>query len=990
MTSQTTCKDNKRANIIKDRKDTDINGIDYLEVVEPQKTGDVPLIVVFCFKILDNLDKKTVRIEGGTRIKNIDILWVAIYKSQTTIDGLTLSDYEKNYLNDNLDTDQENKVLLIRPTIDGDFSTYMFRLVDSKTGEIPPPKFDPILSSIEFRFKIDCASDFDCLSKEKCPQKIIQEPLIDYMAKDYQSFRQTILDRISLTMPEWKERNLADFGIMLVELLAYVGDQLSYFQDAVASEAYLGTARKRISIKRHARLLDYVMHDGCNARVWIAITVEANTNGLIIPKGTKLMTGRGNDDPIVVKEDDFGTASIDSIVFETMHDQILYDALNTINFYTWADSKCYLPKGATSATLINNGLDSFIFSWNKIPGTDSNALKKFLQNKYNLDWITTNLNFTNNQQQNHDNITEYNIAISDGVHFLTITFNHSDIVAIIKLNKKQIGEFIIKDENSTINLYSHLLQVNDVLIFEEVRSPTLGDKADSDPLHRQAVRLISISPDYDDLTKTSILNISWHSEDALLFPLCLEQVVDSETNQIKPVSVAHGNIVLADHGYTIFNGELANYDNYQDDGGYKRFTEFLGNVPSSNTTINTVTYTDTNITTDNLVNDSIQTFYVPPFRPKLSYLPLTFSIPFDPSKDLSCSASSSFSYTAKDAIPYIIILGEGKVWTIPVISNGQKCIVQNNIHDLLSSGSFDYNFVVEVDNDGTPIIRFGDDEFGRRPRSSSIDDPNPFFAIYRIGNGVKGNVGRETISRVVSSPTFNAKAIQSLRNPMEANGGTDPQNIEEVRQFAPQAFRTQERAVTMDDYAVILQKYPGIQKALATLRWTGSWYTVFVAIDRLGGFGIDDIFKQKIIQYLNKYRLAVYDLEIVEPHYVPLDILINVCISLNFFWSDVEKALMDTFSNHLLVDGTNGFFHPDNFTFGDPVYLSKIIDRAMNIPGVYSIKVEHFRRLGQLNNENIKNDISGIFVTRSEIIRLDNDPNFPENGKIVFSQEISI
>ena len=71
-------------------------------------------------------------------------------------------------------------------------------------------------------------------------------------------------------MPDWRERNPADLGITLVELLAYAGDQLSYYQDAVATEAYLGTARRRTSVRRHARLVDYPMHDGANARAWLA------------------------------------------------------------------------------------------------------------------------------------------------------------------------------------------------------------------------------------------------------------------------------------------------------------------------------------------------------------------------------------------------------------------------------------------------------------------------------------------------------------------------------------------------------------------------------------------------------------------------------------------------------------------------------------------------------------------------------------------------
>ena len=62
--------------------------------------------------------------------------------------------------------------------------------------------------------------------------------------------------------------------VTLVELLAYVADHLSYYQDAVATEAYLGTARQRMSVRRHARLVDYPMHDGCNARTWVHVEVK--------------------------------------------------------------------------------------------------------------------------------------------------------------------------------------------------------------------------------------------------------------------------------------------------------------------------------------------------------------------------------------------------------------------------------------------------------------------------------------------------------------------------------------------------------------------------------------------------------------------------------------------------------------------------------------------------------------------------------------------
>jgi hypothetical protein len=103
-----------------------------------------------------------------------------------------------------------------------------------------------------------------------------EPPSIDYLAKDFASFRQLMLDRLSATLPSWQERHLPDLGITIVEILAYVADYLSYFQDAVATEGYLGTARQRISVRRHAKLLDYVLHEGCNARAWVALKVSAD------------------------------------------------------------------------------------------------------------------------------------------------------------------------------------------------------------------------------------------------------------------------------------------------------------------------------------------------------------------------------------------------------------------------------------------------------------------------------------------------------------------------------------------------------------------------------------------------------------------------------------------------------------------------------------------------------------------------------------------
>jgi hypothetical protein len=125
-----------------------------------------------------------------------------------------------------------------------------------------------------------------------------------------------MLDRIALLSPQWTERNAADLGVALVEAVAFVGDYLSYQQDAIGTEAYLGTARRRVSVRRHARLVDYSMHDGCNARAWLQIQVNADTGPLL--KGTRIFT-RITGQPVVLPGEPRILRQAQA-GFETMHE----------------------------------------------------------------------------------------------------------------------------------------------------------------------------------------------------------------------------------------------------------------------------------------------------------------------------------------------------------------------------------------------------------------------------------------------------------------------------------------------------------------------------------------------------------------------------------------------------------------------------------------------------------------------------------------------
>jgi predicted phage baseplate assembly protein len=304
------------------------------------------------------------------------------------------------------------------------------------------------------------------------------------------------------------------------------------------------------------------------------------------------------------------------------------------------------------------------------------------------------------------------------------------------------------------------------------------------------------------------------------------------------------------------------------------------------------------------------------------------------------------------------------------------------VPDLLNSSPFDPNFVAEVDNSQTALLRFGDGEYGRE-----IAGATAFRAVYRVGNGVAGNISAEALFHIAATPPLTD--VLRVRNPLAAVGGTDPETIAQVQQRAPEAFRTvQFRAVTEADYTAAAKKLPVVSSAVASFRWTGSWYTVHVGVNPVdptdlvhlpdGFTQLSPTLEQTVLAFLTTYRLAGYDLELRPPRFVPLEIDLDICVSTDHFRGDVAHAVAQVLSNTALPDGTFGLFYPGNFVFGQPVYISRIYSAVQQVAGVDSAVITVFRRFGQTDNGELAAGVMPIGPW--EIAQLDNDPNFMEHG----------
>jgi hypothetical protein len=354
-------------------------------------------------------------------------------------------------------------------------------------------------------------------------------------------------------------------------------------------------------------------------------------------------------------------------------------------------------------------------------------------------------------------------------------------------------------------------------------------------------------------------------------------------------------------------------------------------------------------------------------RPTLRLSPLTFIgqvrgsggrlLPFDP----TASIAAAFRAAPRLARP-AIYLTDGddseSVWSAQ--------------QDLLSSDRFARHFVTEVDNSDSTFLRFGDGVLGRQP-----DGAQPLRAHYRIGNGPIGNVGADSIRHIIT-PLL---GILRVRNPLSAQGGTAPESLDEVRLHAPAAFRTQERALRPEDYSMIAMRHPEVRQALSTARFTGDLHTIILAVKRQGGRPVDARFVSTLSAFMEPFRRIGHVLTIVAPQLVPLDIKLTITIGPEYVRSEVEGALREAFSS----SDEQGFFHPDRWSFGDPVVFSQVVRRAMQVPGVRFVRTEpSLTRLGRFGEPDELS--SGAITMRGlELPRIDNSDADPKNGRIRFS-----
>ena len=131
-------------------------------------------------------------------------------------------------------------------------------------------------------------------------------------------------------------------------------------------------------------------------------------------------------------------------------------------------------------------------------------------------------------------------------------------------------------------------------------------------------------------------------------------------------------------------------------------------------------------------------------------------------------------------------------------------------------------------------------------------------------------------------------------------------------------------------------------------------------------------------------RRIGHDVGVVPARGVPLAIEIAVCVKDGYLAAHVLADVRARLGRRRLRDGTLGFFHPDNLTFGQGVAVSRLIAAVQAVDGVRHVEVTRLERFpGGKDPDRTAIALGELRLRANEIAQVDDDPDYPEHGTLV-------
>lgn len=225
----------------------------------------------------------------------------------------------------------------------------------------------------------------------------------------------------------------------------------------------------------------------------------------------------------------------------------------------------------------------------------------------------------------------------------------------------------------------------------------------------------------------------------------------------------------------------------------------------------------------------------------------------------------------------------------------------------------------------------------------TVEPNTTLFIRYRVGGGLTSNVGVGVINTLgnfdfsVNGPDSrrNRNVITSLRvnNVTAAIGGADKPSIDDVKHMVAYNFASQERAVTLNDYKILIDTMPskfGAPSKVSIVEEENKIKIKLLSYDSQGNLTsqVSNILRENVADYLSEYRMINDHIEIETAEIVDLGVESYVIMDSNVNQTEVVNNIINVVESYFSVNGRN---------LGDHLYLGGLKKEISNIGGVLNL-----------------------------------------------------
>jgi hypothetical protein len=771
-------------------------------------------------------------------------------------------------------------------------------------------------------------------------------PSIEYRIGTFSAFLRTMIHNIAQwpELRDWTTRANEDYGIAVLNMWAYVADILTFYQERIANEAYLGTAIHRESVLRLAALLDYQLNPGAAAIAHLAFSAEPGKS-LVIPQRLRVQSVPGQDEK-----------------------PQKYETVEAIEAASQFNRFPILPQPEDDSPLDAGGFQAILTSpADELPA--GTAMVFFVEGEFASSTLPPEQPVV--EEKEVVEVTQENGK--DVVRW------QPDVI-VNRHPTGQVWRFQRKHRLFGATAPSAYMKpeasAGSIKWTEETTCYESYHQGGTTAVERRDEEILNLDGAVDDLKPGTPLLVviepplyRFVEADGRAYPRMRSSVTLTRVNNVQQINAAWGPLsgpatrvildkpILPGSDFDIrcvtvyeLSGPQITFWNQvyptkieidttrvyvplarlaSAEKGRKLILDDEQQQPEL-VTIESATPVDTDGDSD---LDHLQISFTPALSRELdtatarAFGNVALATHGETVREEivgSGDASRTFQSFPLKKSPVTFVpdpmAPSGAANTLELRVDGVLWREQRTLHG--QSGTSQV-YAARIDNEASMSVRFGDGVTGARLPSGQ----NNVVATYRHGLGLVGRVRAGTLTVPLDRPM----GLKAVTNPEPSEGGADPEHMNDARQNAPNTVRTFDRIVSLRDFEDASREYTGVAKALADWRWEEGQRVVHLTVAGEGNQRLGPTALQDLIRHLDARRDRNRAMRV--ENYTPVPIMLRARLEPRPDYVDERVQLA-------AERAVKEFFSFENQQLGRPVNLSDLYEVLQRVEGVRAVDID--------------------------------------------------